>query len=111
MQTLWIHRGTREGGPKTGAENEETLEKGQGCEGESNVDKAEEIHRSVDNEMGIVMGLEDRREWREWHALFFLLVHLPIHCLNIHSSDCSRLGCVTSGHLGWYREGERLDAA
>lgn len=30
MQTLWIRRGTREGGPKTLAENEETLERDKG---------------------------------------------------------------------------------
>lgn len=35
--------------------------KGQGWEGESSVDKAEENHRPMGNKMGIVMGLEDRR--------------------------------------------------
>lgn len=47
------------------------------------MDKAEEIHRPMGNEMGIVMGLEDRRNGGNGHALVLLHVHLPAGCQNI----------------------------
>lgn len=41
------------------------------------MDKAEENHRPMGNEMGIVMSLEDRRNGGKSHALFSF-IHLPV---------------------------------